>query len=211
MEIKNALGVEFREVREVMHNGIPARSVLGSRVYATDQEDLWDALTNIERIPRWFLPIVGDLRLGGRYQLEGNAGGEITRCDRPNVLDLTWEFQGHVSWVTVRLEVVGEKTRLTLEHIMPKDDAGEAHWKEYGPGATGVGWELGFLGLGLHLDSKGETVDPQAVEEWSASAAGKAFILASATAWGEAHIISGETPATAHTMAEKTAAFYTGG
>ena len=30
-----------------------------------------------ERIPRWFLPVSGDLRLGGRYQLEGNAGGEV--------------------------------------------------------------------------------------------------------------------------------------
>ena len=25
--------------------------------------------------PRWFLPISGELRLGGRYQLTGNAGG----------------------------------------------------------------------------------------------------------------------------------------
>src|SRR5882724_8555264 len=29
----------------------------------------WDAMTNAERIPRWFLPISADLRLSGRYQL----------------------------------------------------------------------------------------------------------------------------------------------
>ena len=47
---------------------------------------LWDACTNAERIPRWFLPVSGDLRLGGRYQLEGNAGGTIERCDPPRSL-----------------------------------------------------------------------------------------------------------------------------
>ena len=30
-------------------------------------DDVWDACTNPERIPRWFLPVSGDLRLGGRY------------------------------------------------------------------------------------------------------------------------------------------------
>lgn len=41
---------------------------------------MWDACTDPERIPRWFLPISGDLRLNGRYQLEGNAGGAITEA-----------------------------------------------------------------------------------------------------------------------------------
>ena len=44
---------------------------------------MWDAVTSAERIPRWFLPISGDLRLGGRYQLEGNAGGEVLECAPP--------------------------------------------------------------------------------------------------------------------------------
>ena len=44
---------------------------------------MWDACTDPERIGRWFLPVSGDLRLGGRYQLEGNAGGEILRCEPP--------------------------------------------------------------------------------------------------------------------------------
>ena len=28
-------------------------------------EDVWDACTTAERIGRWFLPVTGDLRLGG--------------------------------------------------------------------------------------------------------------------------------------------------
>ena len=120
MDYSNALGVEYQEVKDATRDGQPARVVGGARTYATDIDDLWDALTNIKRIPRWFLPITGDLKLGGRYQLHGNAGGEITRCNPPEALDVTWEFADNVSWVTVRLEPDGNGARLTLEHTMPK-------------------------------------------------------------------------------------------
>lgn len=66
MDYSDALGVEFREVRSATYDGKSVRVVRGARTYATDPDDLWDALTNIKRIPRWFLPIAGDLRLGGR-------------------------------------------------------------------------------------------------------------------------------------------------
>ncbi|MGH9223767.1 MAG: hypothetical protein ACRD2W_08260 [Acidimicrobiales bacterium] len=50
------------------------RVVSISRTYDTTVEDLFDACTSAERIPRWFLPVTGNLRVGGRYQLAGNAG-----------------------------------------------------------------------------------------------------------------------------------------
>ena len=71
-----------------------ARAVTISRTYAAAIEDVWDACTNAERIPRWFLPVSGDLRLGGHYQLQGNAGGTIERCDPPKSFFATWEFGG---------------------------------------------------------------------------------------------------------------------
>ena len=77
----------------------PARAVTLSRVYESANEDLWDALTNAERIPRWFLPVSGNLVPGGRYQLEGNAGGLIMACDRLSHFALTWEFGEDVSWL----------------------------------------------------------------------------------------------------------------
>src|SRR5262245_17178864 len=136
----NAFGVEFRRFENRQHEGRPARVVVAARAYDTDREDLWDALTSRERIPRCFLPIEGELELGGRYQLQGNAGGTITRCDPPRALDLTWEFGGGVSWVTVRLAPEGERTLLTLEHIVHVSDVDE-HWARFGPGAVGVGWD----------------------------------------------------------------------
>ena len=210
MNYRNPLGIEYRVVKDAEHEGQSVRVVSGARTYDTEIGDLWDAITNPERIPRWFLPISGELKLGGRYQLEGNAGGSITRCDRPSALDVTWEYYDNVSWVRVRLEPAATGTRLTLEHLMGKDEASEEHWKKYGPGATGVGWELGFLALGLHLESGGAAIDPAENERWMASDSGKAFIRDAAKSWGAAHVEAGEDPGTANAMASETAAFYSG-
>src|SRR5262245_40524082 len=99
-------------------DGQAMRVVNASRIYDTTLEDLWDALTRAERISQWFLPIAGDLRLGGRYQLQGYAGGTITRCEPPRVVAVTWEYGGVVSWVTVTLERFAQGgTRLELEHV----------------------------------------------------------------------------------------------
>lgn len=206
MSSSNALGIEYRVVDDAEHQGQDVRVVSGARTYDTGIEDLWDALTNPERLPRWFGAVTGELKPGGRYQIENNAGGEITRCEAPTALDLTWEFGDNVSWVTVRLQSAGEGTRLTLRHLMGKDAASEEHWKAYGPGATGVGWELAFLGLGLYLE-RGDAFDE---ETWCATAEGRAFLQGCAKAWGDAHVRSGEDPATAQGMAAKTAAFFSG-
>jgi uncharacterized protein YndB with AHSA1/START domain len=211
----DAFGAEFREVVERDYEGALSRVVVAVKTYATSPSDLWDALTNPQRIPRWFLPIEGDLKLGGRYQLKGNAGGTIRRCEAPDhqgaggALDVTWEFMGGMSWVTVRLAPEGGATRLTLEHIVHKSDADE-HWAKFGPAAVGVGWDLTLMGLGRHLAS-GETLSHEAAEAWMRSDDGKALMRASAAAWAEAHIKGGEDPDTARGMAERTAGFYTGG
>ena len=55
-----------REVRGRDYEGRPARIVGVIYVYDTTFENVWNAITDAERIPRWFLPISGDLRLGGR-------------------------------------------------------------------------------------------------------------------------------------------------
>jgi uncharacterized protein YndB with AHSA1/START domain len=199
------LGAVTRSVSELEYEGKPARAVRLTRTYETSVEDLWDALTNGERLPRWFLPVSGDLTLGGRYQLEGNAGGTIKACDSPHFLFLTWEFSGGVSWVEVRIGAEGhERSRLTLTHIAPVDE----HWAKYGPGAVGVGWDLGLLGLSLHIAGGGaERLDEA---ELAASPEGKAFITGSSEDWGRASIAAGTDPEQATTSAKLTTAFYTG-
>jgi uncharacterized protein YndB with AHSA1/START domain len=208
--ITNALRAEFHRFEDRQHEGKPARVMIAKRTYNTDVDDLWDALTNRERIPRWFLPIEGDLKLGGRYQFQGNAGGTITHCDPPQALDVTWECGPSLGWVNVRLLPDGERTALTLEHIVPASDADE-HWTQFGPGAVGVGWDLALLGMDRYLAGGGKAVDREAAAAWVASDEGKAFIRASAEAWRAAHVAFGADETIARGMAERTAAAYTGG
>ena len=211
MDFTSALGAEIRGYEDRQRDGQPTRVVIASRTFDTEPSDLWQALTDPERIPRWLLPISGDLKLGGRYQLKGHAGGAITRCDPPEALDVTWEVADNTSWVAVRLAPDASGTKLTLEHTMPTDEKSEEHWQKYGPGATGVGWELMLAGLGLHLAYDGAMVDQTEAHAWMASDNGKTFMRASAKAWADAYIAAGAPPETAHAMTERIDKFYTGG
>jgi uncharacterized protein YndB with AHSA1/START domain len=129
-------------------------SVLLRRTYNAEVEDVWDALTDPDRVKRWFLPLTGDFREGGTFQLEGNAGGDILTCDPPRLLKVT--FGGPVSLVELRLAPDGdESTVLELEHTVPIEMAGS------GAGAlfVGPGWDGIFVGLGLHLSGE-DVKDP---------------------------------------------------
>jgi uncharacterized protein YndB with AHSA1/START domain len=183
-----------------------ARTVTISRTYGAAIEDVWDACTNAGRIPRWFLPVSGDLRLGGHYQLEGNAGGTIERCDPPQSFLATWEYGGEVSWIKVQLTAeADDRTRLEIEHIAHVADQ---RWAEFGPAAVGIGWELAVMGLSAHLSGR-PAVDPQHSAAWHASEDGKRLMKLSGDRWCEAHIASGADAATARGMAERAIAAYT--
>jgi uncharacterized protein YndB with AHSA1/START domain len=200
-ETRRAVGARVLESGE-------ARVLTVSRVYPTDQADLWDACTNPERIPRWFLPVTGDLRVGGRYQVKGNAEGVVEECEPPSRFSATWEFGGEVSWIEVRITEEGEgQSRLSLEQVAHVSDE---LWAQFGPGATGVGWEGALLGLSLHLESGSQPVDPAEVEAWMMSDDGKRFMHASSTGWKDASVAAGTDATEAETAAERTTAFYTG-
>jgi len=192
--------------REVGSGRIAAgdgKTVLLRRTYDAPIDDVWDALTNPERIGRWFLPISGDYRVGGTYQFEGNAGGTILSCDRPNALHVTWAYgPGEPSEVWVRLARAGDHaTTLELEHVAVVPDE---MWDQFGPGAVGVGWDGGVLGLSLHL--RGESIsDPIA---WQLSDEGREFYALSSAAWGVANEASGADPEAAAKAVANTTAFY---
>lgn len=197
--VQRAVGTRVLEAGE-------ARTSTISQSYEATMDEVWDACTNAERIPRWFLPISGDLHVGGRYQLEGNAGGTVETCDPPNGFTATWEFGGGVSWIEVRLTPEGDgQTRFELEHIAQVDDD---LWEQYGPGATGVGWDLALIGLRLHLGGA-ETVDPEEVAKWSVSDDGLRFAALSSERWGDANVAAGTPEAQARAAQARSTAFYT--
>jgi uncharacterized protein YndB with AHSA1/START domain len=199
-------GLVTREVRSGFRDGAATKIAVARRTYPAGQADLWDALTSADRIPRWFLPVAGDLRAGGRYQLEGNAGGVVEHCKEPESFAVTWEFGGGLSWLEVTLTPDGEHTMLELAHEAPVDPD---RWRQFGPGAVGVGWDLALMGLYRHLDS-GAPVDPATATAFPVSPEGTEFIAAAAAGWADAAAADGDDPAAARQAAARTAAFYTG-
>ncbi|WP_280264573.1 SRPBCC family protein [Nocardia wallacei] len=198
-------GLVSREIRTGAREGAPTKIAVARRSYPTDRSDLWNALTDIERIPRWFLPISGDLRVGGRYQLEGNAGGVVERCEAPERFDVTWEMGPQISWLTISLTPEGEGTLLELVHEAQVDPD---LWSQFGPGAVGVGWDLALMGLGLHVAS-GAPVDPAEGAAFPTTPEGREFVRSSASGWADAAVGDGDDPVAAHAAAEQTIGFYT--
>lgn len=204
-----------REIDAVHRSTGPAHMAAGEgrvvrleRDYDAPIDDVWDAVASPERISRWFLPLSGDFRVGGRYQLEGNAGGEILACDQPNAFKVSWVYgevtsPADISEVEVRLTAVdAATTRLVLEHvaIVPED-----RWAEYGPGAVGVGWDGAVLGLTLYLRGGAPLEDSIG---WQVSDEGRAFSTRSSERWGEANVAAGADREAAARSVANTTQFY---
>jgi hypothetical protein len=152
------------------------------------------------------LPVSGDLRVGGRHALEGNASGTIERCDPPSSFFATWEFGGEVTWIEVRVTAEPRGTHMQIEHISHVDDS---RWAEFGPGAVGFGWDLTLPGMSLYLTTR-SPVDRAAIAAWLASSDARELITRSSEAWCDAAIEAGSAEADARAAADRTTAAYVG-
>lgn len=207
-EIVDELNRLHRQVGARQVEAGEARTVLLRRTYDAELTDVWDAVTSPERIGRWFLPVSGEFKVGGRYQLEGNAGGEILECEEPTRLRVSWLYgpDPGFSEVEVRITPEGEeRTVLELEHVAVVPDE---FWGQFGPGAVGIGWDLGLLGLALHLAGGGMSKEES--EAWQLSDEGKAYATRSGELWGEAYTASGADGQVVAATTAATIAFYTG-
>ena len=172
--------------REVSRTGETV-TVLMRRSYQAEPAEVWDALTDPDRMKRWFMPVSGDLEVGGAFQLEGNAGGEILECEPPKRFKVT--FGGPNSLLELRLlSGADASTELELEHSMseaPAPGGAGALW-------VGPGWDGGLLGLELYVSGElPEDADPV---EMANSAEVISYNEQSVRAWIEAIRASGTTP-----------------
>ena len=151
IDIAKQIGAISREVSRQHTESGETVAVTLQRRYPADQADVWQAITDPDRVRRWFLPLTGDLREGGSFQLEGNAGGDIVKCEPPRHLMVT--FGGESSIVDVSLSGDGEQTLLELTHSVPLELAGSGAGALY----VGPGWDGALLGIALYL--AGEVID----------------------------------------------------
>jgi uncharacterized protein YndB with AHSA1/START domain len=176
IDIAKQVAAVQRVVSQYSTDGGARVSVLLRRNYAAPIKDVWNALAEPDQLRRWFLPITGDLREGGRFQLEGNAGGEILRCAAPRLLKTT--FGEDTSVVELRLSEVDGGAGFEMMHSVPLELAGS------GAGAlfVGPGWDVGLLGLDRYL--RGQVVADLA--EWEHSAEVQQFSRQTIKAWATA-------------------------
>jgi len=182
IDIRSQLDAIHRDVGQRAIEGGEGIGVLLRRTYEAPVDDVWDALTDPDRVVRWFYPVSGDLRVGGTFQLEGNAGGDILDCQPPTLLRVT--FGGPTSVVELRLSSPNEtQTVLELEHTVPLEIA------QSGAGAlyVGPGWDGALMALDLYLHGAG-AADP--IEAANAPEA-QEFSMGSVRAWSDVVEASG--------------------
>ena len=91
--------------------------------YSTDIDDLWSALTDPQRLARWYGKVEGDLTVGGEFTAivaasGWNGRGRVDVCDPPRKLGVTmWEQDGDEGAVVAELTTDGDTdwTMLTIE------------------------------------------------------------------------------------------------
>jgi uncharacterized protein YndB with AHSA1/START domain len=182
-----------REVTQQHTESGETVAVTLERRYDADQADVWQAITDPDRVRRWFLPLTGDLHEGGNFQLEGNASGDIMTCEPPRHLMVT--FGGESSIVDVQLSDDGQQTLLKLTHSVPIELAGSGAGALY----VGPGWDGALLGLALHL--AGEVIgDPVAAAN---SPEVQDFNISSVSQWVAAIEVSGTADADAISAAQQ--------
>lgn len=89
------------------------RAVHLDRVYDTDITDLWSALTDRDRLARWFARVDGELALGAAFRIlfdeEQTTDGTVLACREPDHLRISWTSDGESeSYVRVDLSTVEE-------------------------------------------------------------------------------------------------------
>lgn len=182
-DLVQQINATHRELGNAPIDGRAGRSLVLRRTYAADVEDVWSACTDPTRLARWFGEVDGDLRVGGSFQVHGNASGDVLECAAPRQLKVSWVLgPGMATEVEVRLTTSGQETVLELEHTTPADVLDELV-RTYGPGGTigvGTGWDITLLGLHLHLADA-----PIDTATWESSEEVVAFAVRTCQAWGD--------------------------
>jgi uncharacterized protein YndB with AHSA1/START domain len=106
-----------------------------TRTLAFPVDRVWRAMTDPAALAAWFWPqrfgptAEVDLRVGGRYRIDGPAAGmaasgEYVTVEPPHKLVFTWVWDGEPgeTLVTVDLTPTAGGTELTLRHARFPDD-----------------------------------------------------------------------------------------
>lgn len=171
--------------------------------------EVWDAIARPERLARWFAPVSGELRVGGRFRVAGfsvagEAAGAILACEPARRLELEWEAAGEIGWVDIALSHYGGGgARLTFTHSVRETE----RWRAFGPAGIGVGWDLASYALVGHLARPGVDIDLRTLAALPES---RRLLASCAESWGRLAIEAGEDPDAARAAATAAALYADG-
>jgi len=121
--------------------------------FDTDVDDVWSALTDPERLARWYGEVEGDLRLGGEYRARlfssGWEGtGRIEACEPPRRLLVSAKEPDAVEGGLIEVTLAADGGGTTLV------------WEERGMpmemiAGYGAGIQIHVEDLGAHLAGQG--------------------------------------------------------
>jgi uncharacterized protein YndB with AHSA1/START domain len=139
---------------ELRHKTIAAgeaRVAVFTRTYPTTVEDLWDACTNPARLRRWYVPVTGDLRLGGTFQQVNMGSGTVVVCEPPHLLELS--LGNGADEIVLRLSpgIAAGTATLELQHattLASHNIGGQVYDAIF---CMGGGYYPRLLALDLHL------------------------------------------------------------
>lgn len=117
--------------------------------YDTDVDDLWSAVTEPDRLARWFGHVEGDLRPGGQFHLSVDASGwdgtgRVDVCEPPRRLLVTTReaTESFDKTIEATLTADGGQTILVIEvRGMPLDKIA----------FYGAGWQMHAEDLAAYL------------------------------------------------------------
>ncbi|HXM58498.1 MAG TPA: SRPBCC family protein [Candidatus Dormibacteraeota bacterium] len=125
--------------------------------YATHIDDLWSAITDPDRLARWYGHVEGDLRPGGEFRLHVESSGwdgtgRVDACEPPQRLLVTTRERTEQFDKTIEatLTADGGQTRLVIEvRGMPLDKIA----------FFGAGWQMHAEDLAAHLAGRARATE----------------------------------------------------
>ncbi|MFC7374011.1 SRPBCC domain-containing protein [Brachybacterium sp. GCM10030267] len=199
------------EIDEQLHEGRAlVRTVLTLTTNITRAPaQLWPLLTRPDQLARWFGPVAGDLREGGRFEAPEGAVGRILHVEAPHKISLTWDRGGAEDPLLIRLDPEDDgTTELRVRHttLIERDE-----FDRVGPGLAAVDWEIALLALAALTDGWRASclLDvPTPTPAWLDSAEGAEHVRAWSVRWAAEAIAAGVDETTARRGEAATASAY---
>ncbi|GAA1490296.1 SRPBCC domain-containing protein [Brachybacterium sacelli] len=183
--------LEIEEQADVGRTLVRTTATLTTNI-ARAPAQLWPLLTDPAHLARWFGPVTGELHEGGRFAAPHGAQGSVIQVEPPHQIFLTWEQDGAVDPLLIRLDPEDDgTTSLGLRHTTLSE---RERFDRIGPGLRALDWEIALLGLAAVTDgwrTSCLTEVPTPTPQWLAGAEGRELLRAWSVRWAAEAVAAG--------------------